>query len=174
MAPKATGWWEASRCLRGLAWLAVIACLYPAVPVSAQLFGGGDDVARKQIAEQSKRLEELKRQNEDLAARLAVIDESIKGLTASNPAIDLAQQLERIRQEVTQMRGQIEVVGNDIQMASKRQRDMYVDLDTRMKRLEESAAARYEQRVSERIERGIIFRRYLIVLFDSNTQQRCK
>lgn len=106
----------------------------------AQLFGG-DDVARKQIAEQSKRLEELKRQNEELAARLTLIDESIKGLTASNPAIDLAQQLERVRQDVTQLRGQIEVVGNDIQMASKRQRDMYVDLDTRMKRLEQPAAA---------------------------------
>ena len=106
----------------------------------AQLFGG-DDVARKQIAEQSKRLEELKRQNEDLSARLARIDESLKGLAASNPALDLAQQLERMRQEVTQLRGQIEVVGNDIQMASKRQRDMYVDLDTRMKRLEQPAAA---------------------------------
>ena len=106
----------------------------------AQLFGG-DDVARKQIAEQSKRLDELKRQNEDLSERLARIDESLKGLAASNPAIDLAQQLERIRQEVTQLRGQIEVVGNDIQMASKRQRDMYVDLDTRMKRLEQPAAA---------------------------------
>jgi TolA-binding protein len=38
------------------------------------------------------------------------------------------------------LRGQIEVVGNDVQMSSKRARDMYVDLDTRMKRLEQSAA----------------------------------
>jgi tol-pal system protein YbgF len=108
-------------------------------PAQAQLFGG-DDVARKQIAEQSKRLDELKRQNEDLSARLARIDESLKGLAASNPAIDLSQQIERMRQELTQLRGQIEVVGNDIQMAAKRQRDMYVDLDTRMKRLEQPAA----------------------------------
>ena len=137
---EVTGWWEESRCLRGFAWLIVVACLSPAAPVSAQLFGG-DDVARKQIAEQSRRLDELKRQNDELSERLARIDESIKGLAASNPALELSQQLERIRQEVTQMRGQIEVVGNDIQMASKRQRDMYVDLDTRMKRLEQPAAA---------------------------------
>jgi tol-pal system protein YbgF len=106
----------------------------------AQLFGG-DDVARRQISEQSKRLDELKLQNEDLSARLVRIDESLKGLSASNSALDLAQQLERLRQEMTQLRGQIEVLGNEIQMAAKRQRDMYVDLDTRMKRLEQPAAA---------------------------------
>ena len=126
--------------LRGLAWIAVVACLSPAAQVSAQLFGG-DDVARRQIAEQSKRLDELKLQNDDLSTRLARMEESLKGLSAANPALDLAQQLERLRQEMMQLRGQIEVLGNDIQMAAKRQRDMYVDLDTRMKRLEQPAAA---------------------------------
>lgn len=125
--------------LHGLAWIAVVACLSPAAPVSAQLFGG-DDVARKQIAEQSKRLDQLRVQNEELSARLAQLEESLKGLASSNPAIEIAQQLERVRQELMQLRGQVEVVGNDIQMAAKRQRDMYVDLDTRMKRFEQPAA----------------------------------
>jgi tol-pal system protein YbgF len=125
---------------RGFAWIAVVACLSPAAQVSAQLFGG-DDVARRQISEQSKRLDELKLQNEDLSTRLARMEESLKGLSAANPALDLAQQIERLRQEMTQLRGQIEVLGNDIQMAAKRQRDMYVDLDTRMKRIEQPAAA---------------------------------
>jgi tol-pal system protein YbgF len=116
----------------------VLAAVSP--PGHAQLFGG-DDVARKQLAEQGKRLEALRLQNEELSARLARMDESLKGLAGANPALDLAQQLERVRQEVTQLRGQIEVVGNDIQMAAKRQRDMYVDLDTRMKRLEQQPAA---------------------------------
>lgn len=125
--------------LRGLAWIAAVACLNSAAPVSAQLFGG-DDVARKQIAEQSKRLDQLRVQNEELSARLAQLEESLKGLASSNPAIEIAQQLERVRQELMQLRGQVEVVGNDIQMAAKRQRDMYVDLDTRMKRFEQPAA----------------------------------
>lgn len=105
----------------------------------AQLFGG-DDVARKQISEQGKRLEALRIQNEELSARLARMEQSLQGLASANPALELAQQLERLRQEMMQLRGQIEVVGNDIQMAAKRQRDMYVDLDTRMKRIEQSAA----------------------------------
>jgi tol-pal system protein YbgF len=130
---------NASAFLRSWAWIAAVACLIHAAPVSAQLFGG-DDVARKQIAEQSKRLDELKRQNEELAARLAQMDDSLKGLAGSNSALELAQQLEKLREEMTQLRGQIEVIGNDIQMASKRQRDMYVDLDTRLKRVEQLAA----------------------------------
>ena len=130
---------KSSVLLRGFAWIAVVACLIPAAQVSAQLFGG-DEVARKQIAEQGRRLEALRLQNEELSARLARIEETLGGLAASNPALELAQQLERLRQEMTQLRGQVEVVGNDIQMAAKRQRDMYVDLDTRMKRVEQPAA----------------------------------
>jgi len=93
----------------------------------AQL-SGGDEAARKL-------------QNEDLSTRLARMEESLKSLSAASPALELAQQIERLRQELTQLRGQIEVLGNDVQMTAKRQRDMYVDLDTRMKRLEQPAAA---------------------------------
>jgi tol-pal system protein YbgF len=103
------------------------------VPIAqAQLFGG-DDVARKQVAEQAKRADEL-------SARLDRMEESLKGLASSNPTLELAQQLERVRQDLMQLRGQIEIVANDIQMAAKRQRDMYVDLDTRLKRFEQQAA----------------------------------
>jgi len=126
--------------LRGLTWIAAVACINSATPVSAQLFGG-DETARKQIAEQGKRIEELRQQNALLSERLGRIDETLKGLASSNPALELSQQLERLRQEITQVRGQIEVNTNEVQMASKRQRDMYGDLDTRMRRLEQPSAA---------------------------------
>ncbi len=126
--------------LRGLTWIAAVACINSATPVSAQLFGG-DETARKQIAEQGKRIEELRQQNAQLSERLGRIDETLKGLASFNPALELSQQLERLRQELTQLRGQIEVNANEVQMASKRQRDMYVDLDTRMRRVEAPALA---------------------------------
>ena len=126
--------------LRGLTWIAAVACINSATLVSAQLFGG-DETARKQIAEQGKRIEELRQQNAQLSERLGRIDETLKGLASFNPALELSQQLERLRQEITQLRGQLEVNANEVQMASKRQRDMYVDLDTRMRRLELPAAA---------------------------------
>jgi tol-pal system protein YbgF len=98
----------------------------------AQLFGG-DDVARKDIAEQGKRIEAL-------SQRLARMEESVQGMTSANPALELAQQLEVLREEMRQLRGQIEVLGHESQMAAKRQRDMYVDLDTRLRRLEQPSA----------------------------------
>lgn len=103
------------------------------VPAQAQLFGG-DETARKQVAEQARRIDALSEQ-------LARIEESLKGLSASNPAMELAQQIERVRQEVMQLRGQVEVLANENQSAAKRARDMYVDLDTRLKRLEQAPAA---------------------------------
>ena len=98
----------------------------------AQLFGG-DDVARKDIAEQGKRIEAL-------SQRLARMEETLQSLTTANPALELAQQLEILRKEIQQLRGQVEVLGHESQMAAKRQRDMYVDLDTRLRRLEQPGA----------------------------------
>ena len=120
------------RRIRSAAIFACAAALFwVSFPGHAQLFGG-DDTARKQIAEQTKRIDAL-------AQQLARIEDALQGLSsAPNPALELSQQIERLRQEMTQLRGQIEVLGNDVQSAAKRQRDMYLDLDTRMKRLEQS------------------------------------
>jgi tol-pal system protein YbgF len=113
-----------------------MAAILIALPAQAQLFGG-DETARKQIAEQQKRIDALRQQNEALAERLAKIEEALK----NQPVLALVSQIEALREEVRQLRGQIEVAGNNIDMASKRQRDMYVDLDTRIRRLEQAAAA---------------------------------
>jgi tol-pal system protein YbgF len=126
--------------VRGIAWVAFLACLNPAAQVSAQLFGG-DDTARKQIAEQAKRIDQLQQGTDALSTRLARIEETLKSLSSSNPALELSQQLERLRQEVSQLRGQVEVLGNEVQSTGKRSRDLYVDLDARMKRLEQPSAA---------------------------------
>ncbi len=106
------------------------ALLFP-LPATAGLFD--DEVARKQIVDQSKRIDELRQQNEALTGRLNRVDEALK----VNPAVELAQQLELLRQELKQLRGQIEVLNNDVQLAIKRQRDMYVDLDSRLRRFEQ-------------------------------------
>ena len=119
--------------------VAVAGALSFAPPLHAQLFGG-DDTARRQIAEQARRVDALKQQNDELAARLVRMEESLRQLTASGPALELAQQLEMLRQEVKQMRGQMEVLGNEVQLSGKRQRDMYTDLDSRLKRFEQPAA----------------------------------
>jgi len=105
-----------------------------AAPGYAQLFGNGDEVARKQLADQARRIEDLRQQ-------LTRMEESLKSMSATNPSLGLADQLEGTRREVMSLRGQVEVLNNDVQMSAKRARDMYVDLDARMKRLEQQPAA---------------------------------
>lgn len=103
-------------------------------PLQAGLFD--DDVARKQIVEQSKRLDDVRQQQELIAERLAKVEDALK----NQPVLALVSQIEALREELRQLRGQIEVVSNNIDLAAKRQRDMYVDLDTRLRRLEQPAA----------------------------------
>ena len=99
-------------------------------PAAAALFG--DDVARKQDAAEAKRIDLLRAQQEEIAERIARIEEALK----NQPVMSLASQIEALREDMRQLRGQIEVVGHNIEMAAKRQRDMYVDLDTRLKAAE--------------------------------------
>ena len=112
-----------------IAWLAASA------PVHAGLFD--DDVARKQIADQQKRLEALNARHEDIAARLSKLDEAVKVQSANQPVLELANQMQTMREELRTMRGQLEVLSNNIEANAKRQRDMYVDLDARLRRFEQ-------------------------------------
>jgi len=96
-----------------------------------------DEVARKQIAEQQKRVDELRQQTDSLSGRLGKIEDAAK----AQPVLALAAEIEKLREEMRGLRGQIEVLGNNIEGVSKRQRDMYVDLDQRLRRFEQPGAA---------------------------------
>lgn len=133
-----------SRFVGGLALAGALAA-WIAGPASAQLFGG-DTEARKQIAGERKRVDDLTErvQAQSAAAdatrgelralndRLGRVEESLK----STALLDLFREIEALKAELARMRGQIEVLNNNVEVAQKRQRDLYVDLDTRMRRLE--------------------------------------
>ena len=104
----------------------------------AALFG--DDEARRQITIEKQRLDDLKfeltKQQEAVDARIGKLEEAAK----VQPLLDLFTQLEALKLEVSKLRGQVEVLNNNIENAGKRQRDMYIDLDTRLRRLEQQSA----------------------------------
>jgi tol-pal system protein YbgF len=106
-----------------------------ALPAHAGLFD--DDEARRQVAQQQKRTEDLRAQVDMIAGRMAKVEDALK----NQPVLDLANQMEVLREEMKSLRGQIEVLNNNIESAAKRQRDMYVDLDTRLRRFEQAATA---------------------------------
>ena len=53
--------------------------------------------------------------------------------------IELMNQIETLNAEINRLRGQIEVLNNSLDNAQRRQRDMYLDLDTRVRRIEGGA-----------------------------------
>lgn len=97
-------------------------------PAQAGLFD--DDEARR-------RIESLQ---QDMNTRLLDQDARLKKLeTLLQTQLSLVNQLEAIRQEIANIRGQLEVQANNIGQTQKRQQDFYVDLDNRLRKLESGA-----------------------------------
>ena len=116
---------------RSAAALALAAVLAAAAPAArAGLFD--DDEARRRI---EALRQELSQQGRDNEARIARLEESIRNIGV----IELVRQIESLNAEIARLRGQLEVVANDNQQIQKRQRDFYLDLDSRLKRLEGTA-----------------------------------
>lgn len=134
------------RSLRTVLALGAVASMTVAqVPAYAALFD--DNEARRQIAVERKRIDEASarisaqsQQLDTISSRIGKIEESIGKLEESigrNQAVlDLFREIENLRADLAKMRGQIEVLNNGVETAQKRQRDFYVDLDTRLRRLE--------------------------------------
>lgn len=101
----------------------VLAAALAAAPAHA-IFG--DDEARKAIADLTKRTD----------ARLAKIEQDLADKLDRRAMLDLNASLEAIRADLAALRGQIEVLQNRVEQADKRSRDLYVDLDTRLRKLE--------------------------------------
>jgi tol-pal system protein YbgF len=101
-------------------------------PASAGLFA--DDDARKQNLQLEARIVKV----EKLEKRLADAEEQNK--TAVRSMLDLQMQLEAQATELRKQRGQNEELVHSLQDAEKRQKDFYIDLDSRLRQLEKSGA----------------------------------
>jgi tol-pal system protein YbgF len=106
--------------------LAALALAALAQSAHAGLFD--DEEARKRIDATAARVDALQR---DLDARLAALEQQFK-----SQGLNLLNEIEAIKGDVAKIRGQIEVLTYELTEAQKRQKDLYVDLDTRMRKLE--------------------------------------
>ncbi len=91
------------------------------------------------------RIEALRKQT---AATQQAVDERLAKIEAEvrdrRALVDLASQIDALKADLARMRGQIEVLLNQSETSEKRQKDLYLDIDTRLRKLEkdkESAAA---------------------------------
>jgi len=111
--------------------LAGVALFFVAHIAQAALFD--DDEARRRIESTNVRLTQLQREIED---RLTALEQQVKGQGLA----DLSNQMQVLQSDIAKLRGQIEVVTYELEQAQKRQRDLYVDLDTRLRKIESSSA----------------------------------
>lgn len=87
-----------------------------------------DDVARQ-------RIDGLQGQVNGLTQRL---DEVAKrGEDATRNQLDFANQIEALKADIAKMRGQLDELGYNLEAAQKRQKDFYIDLDNRLRRIEQ-------------------------------------
>lgn len=105
-----------------------------ATQAHAQLFGGDEEARR--------RVEALRQQVE---ANQRALDERLKKIEANNAGsanrdaiLDLSGQIDGMRNDMAKLRGQMEVINHQIETAAQRQKDLYLDIDTRLRKLEQA------------------------------------
>jgi tol-pal system protein YbgF len=91
-----------------------------------------DEEARRQIAAQQLVINETREQARALETRTAKLEEAL----ASQSMLELQNQIEALQQELNRLQGQIEVLSNENESNQKRQKDFYIDLDARLRRIE--------------------------------------
>lgn len=127
--------------------LILLLCLFLGGFNTAQAAFFSDDEARKKIGELQQQLSQLQaqvqskvddeaKQRQAVEGRVSTLESQLK----SQGMIDLLNQIEQINGEIAKLKGQIEVMAHDVEVTQKRQRDLYTDLDSRLRKLESAAA----------------------------------
>lgn len=104
--------------------------LLPALLLAGSCYAGllSDDEAHAKIGELQK--------------QQGLLQEKLQGLEKTQRAqgMDALAQIDAVKSELAKLRGQIEEQAHAIETTQKRQRDLYVDLDTRLRLLEQHAS----------------------------------
>lgn len=111
---------------------AVIVFLAAGSSAQAQLFA--DNEARKALLDLRNKVEELDRkleqQRSELSGRVSQIEPAQRG------QLELANQLEQLSAQLAKLRGQMDQLSHQLAVEQSRTRDLYTDLDSRLKKLE--------------------------------------
>src|SRR4051812_15764908 len=91
-----------------------------------------DNEARRRVERLREQMDANQRTIEERLAKMEGDDVSRRAM------VELSAQIESLRGEIAKMRGQIEVVTNQMDSADKRQKDLYLDIDTRLRKLEQA------------------------------------
>jgi tol-pal system protein YbgF len=114
-------------------WLAGAALAFA---VAAPCFAQGlfdDNEARRRVELLRQQVEAYKKATEE---RLVKAEATAQSAADRSALLDLSSQIETLRGEIAKMRGQLEVIANQADTAEARQKQLYLDIDTRLRKLE--------------------------------------
>lgn len=94
-----------------------------------------DEEARRRIEVLRQEVTENQRQ---VAEQLKKLDAVLSNAGNRDALLQLASQYETLNNELARLRGQIETLTNQAETAERRQKDLYLDIDTRLRKLEQS------------------------------------
>ena len=94
-------------------------------PARAALFD--DEEARKRIDALRARVDQVEQQLSQRLERLESKDAAL---------VDMFRDVEQIKADIARLRGQYEVLTYELEQTQKRQRDLYLDLDSRLRKIE--------------------------------------
>ena len=122
--------------IKSLCRASLLGFFFLAATPSYALFG--DDEARKAILQLRQRVDTFSADQNaeltDVKSRLNKLEDQLDG--SGRGQLEVTRQLEQLRNEVAQLRGQVESLTNELVATQKRQRDLFADLDRRLAILE--------------------------------------
>jgi tol-pal system protein YbgF len=113
-----------------LLWFALLAPF--AVPQGAHAALFGDDEKVNQLRA------EVEANQKAVDEKLSKLEAAVADAADRRAILDLAGQLDQLRHDLATLRGQVEVLTNRIEVGEKRQKDLYLDIDTRLRKLEQA------------------------------------
>ncbi len=120
--------------------IATCLAIFSFAPLHAHAGLFDDDEARKAIIELRGKVE---------AMQLEITTRIDKKADKSG-TLDLLNQNEQLQQDIAKLRGDIEVLTNELSNTQRRQKDFYVDLDERLRKFETAAKAAADEKEANR------------------------
>lgn len=112
------------------------------VLLTAQLLSAGshatlfdDTEARKKILELEKTMQSQNQATQTSLAELKKNQQAVEAI-ANNGLADTQMQIEALKQEIAMLKGELEVASHNLDATQQRQKDLYVDTDIRLRKLE--------------------------------------
>ncbi len=106
-----------------------------------------DTEARKKILEVEKNMQTQNQATQsalsEIKAKQQALEQRVTALEAiaKNGLVEMQTQVEALKQEIARLNGDLELARHNLDLAQQRQKDLYTDTDTRLRKLESTPAA---------------------------------